>query len=125
MKRKYYMSFVCTKLDNQLIGNELKSDIFIEIDGYLNEKAIKNTKNAILTKYKLNKNTNIIFLNIIDLTPKEIDIESIKNELPFRGTSEINNSSNNNLSEEDEKQIRAMVIESVNGKNVDPVENFK
>jgi hypothetical protein len=124
---KYYISFAIQEIKNtnniSVIGqqnddNTIYGDIFINVDKYIDEEIIKKIKDSIRKNYKLSKNSNIVFINITDLTERKFD------ESPFRGSETLPKENDNKDFEEMEKIIRENIVEISNDVKMDPTEVF-
>lgn len=124
---KYYISFAIQEIKNtnniSVIGqqnddNTIYGDIFINVDKYIDEEIIKKIKDSIRKNYKLSKNSNIVFINITDLTERKFD------ESPFRGSETLHKENDNKDFEEMEKIIRENIVEISNDVKMDPTEVF-
>lgn len=124
---KYYISFAIQEINNtnniNVVGqqnddNTRYGDIFINVDKYIDEEIIKKIKDSIRKNYRLSKNSNIVFINITDLTERKFD------ESPFRGSETLPKENDNKDFEEMEKIIRENIVEISNDVKMDPTEVF-
>lgn len=124
---KYYISFAIQEINNtnniNVVGqqnddNTRYGDIFINVDKYIDEEIIKKIKDSIRKNYRLSKNSNIVFINITDLTERKFD------ESPFRGSETLPKENYNKDFEEMEKIIRENIVEISNDVKMDPTEVF-